>query len=124
VMSNDDLEAALTRRAWLDPGFADQLQRDPRAALALLGVHVPEGVNIDVRIQCRDTLYFAIPPTRTTGRPDSHPAINQFDLWSSGDSFVWILPERLKVQLLELRQDFLKSRNESPSQVNVISHVE
>jgi hypothetical protein len=52
------LEDALTKLAWADPSVAD----DPHAALARLGVTVPEGLQVDVRVQRRDTLYFVIPP--------------------------------------------------------------
>ena len=57
------LERRLVELAWTDPDFAERLQKDPRQALASIGVEVSPDVKIDVRQQRRDTLYFVIPPT-------------------------------------------------------------
>lgn len=94
-----ELEAALTELAWADPSVID----DPTAALARLGVTVPDGVRVDVRIQRRDTLYFVIPPSATDGG-EVDGVVNQMDLWRSGDQFVWIMPQAAKLALLDMRQ--------------------
>ena len=51
-------DASLARRlvelAWTDPAFAELLQKDPRQALGSLGMELPPGVEIDVRLQRRD----------------------------------------------------------------------
>ena len=94
-----ELEAALTALAWGDPSVTD----GPTAALAQLGVTVPDGVRVDVRVQRRDTLYFVIPPSATDGG-EVDGVVNQMDLWCSGDQFVWIMPQDAKVALLDMRE--------------------
>lgn len=102
---NRSLERALIERAWRDPEFVRLLERDPKAALRSLGVEVPEGINLAVRMQRRDTLYFVIPPPAE--RPeDADSVINQMDLWQSGDLFCWMLPQALKLELLAMRQAY------------------
>ncbi|MTD56515.1 nitrile hydratase [Amycolatopsis pithecellobii] len=99
-----ELERAITERAWTDGRFRDLLRTDPKKALAELGVEVPEGVELDVRIQRRDTLYYLVPPLRNEA--PAQPRINQIDLWRSADMFCWILPEEMKVSLLAMRRSF------------------
>ena len=102
------LERRLVELAWTDPAFAELLQTDPRQALGRLGVELPSGVEIDVRLQRRDTLYFVIPPLAV--EPDAAPTpINQMDLWQSGELFCWMLPQALKLELLRMRQSFRRA---------------
>jgi hypothetical protein len=96
-----DLEAALTRLAWRDPTVV----HDPAAALARLGVDVPAGLRVDIRVQRQDTLYLVIPPTDSDGG-ESERVVNQMDLWRSGDQLVWIIPQEAKVALLQMREQF------------------
>ncbi len=96
-----DLEQALTLLAWSDPAFAN----DPDAALARLGVEVPNGLRLDVRVQRRDTLYLVIPPAAGDGEA-TDAVVNQMDLWRSGDQFVWILRQDAKVALLQMREQY------------------
>lgn len=105
-----DLETALTRRAWKDPSFAAQLEREPVAALASMGVRVAPGVKVQVRLQRRDTLYYVLPPAKRPDEPDRSEPVNLMDLWRSGDNFVWLLPERLKTELLAMRRGFREAR--------------
>ncbi len=100
-MTEASLEDALTRLAWADPSIAD----DPAAALAHLGVMVPEGMRLDVRIQRPDTLYFVVPPTAADGG-EVGGVVNQMDLWRSGEQFVWIMGQDAKVALLQMREQF------------------
>ena len=102
-----EIEAALTELAWADPGITT----DPGATLAELGIHLPDGLHLDVRIQRRDTLYFVIPPAEHDGGDPDH-VVDQMDLWGSGDQFVWILPQDQKVALLELREQYRRTRGE------------
>ncbi|MCP2165753.1 hypothetical protein [Goodfellowiella coeruleoviolacea] len=99
-----ELERAITEQAWTNPRFRELLRTDPKGALAELGVAVPDGIEVDVRIQDRDTLYYLVPPLRT-GTP-ARGGVNQIDLWRSADMFCWILPEKLKVSLLAMRRAF------------------
>jgi hypothetical protein len=94
-----ELEDALKALAWADPSVAD----DPAAALAQLGVTVPDGLRLDVRVQRRDTLYFVIPPSSADGG-EVDGVVDQMDLWRSGDQFVWVMPQDAKVALLEMRE--------------------
>ncbi|HTP15313.1 MAG TPA: hypothetical protein VMK13_05700 [Streptosporangiaceae bacterium] len=82
-----ELEQALTILAWSDPAFAG----DPYAALPQLGVEMPAGFRLDIRVQRRDTLCLIIPPASPDGGTDM--VVNQMDLWRSGDQFVWIMPQ-------------------------------
>lgn len=104
------LERRLVELAWTDPAFAELLQKDPRQALGSLGVELPPGVEIDVRLQRRDTLYFVIPPP--AAEPNAAPTpINQIDLWQSGELCCWILPQALKLELLRMRQSFRRAHS-------------
>lgn len=103
-----NFENALTLNAWKDPEFREELERDANAALQSLDVAVPEGVKVVVRVQRPDTLYYMIPPL-AAGDDDLKQPINQTDLWKSGELFLWILPEALKVTLLQMRQAFRKA---------------
>lgn len=93
-------EQALTILAWSDPAFAG----DPSAALPQLGVEVPAGFRLDIRVQRRDTLYLIIPPASSDGGTDI--VVNQMDLWRSGDQFVWIMPQDAKLALLDMREQY------------------
>ncbi|MBI0294617.1 nitrile hydratase [Streptomyces sp. PRKS01-29] len=107
---DQDLEAALTRRAWEDPGFAEQLEHEPLKALASMGVHVAPGVKVQVRLQKRNTLYYVVPPAKRPDEPDRREPVNLMDLWRSGDNFVWMMPERLKTELLAMRRSFHQAK--------------
>ncbi|MDX3349399.1 RidA family protein [Streptomyces anthocyanicus] len=113
-----DLETALTRRAWEDPVFAERLEREPLEALASMGIRVSPGVKVQVRTQRRDTLYYVVPPARRPGEPDRREPVNLMDLWRSGDNFVWLLPEALKTELLAMRRGF----HEAPASPTRSSH--
>jgi hypothetical protein len=102
------LERRLVELAWTDPVFAEVLRKDPRQALASIGVEVSPNVKIDIRQQQRDTLYFVIPPLAAKPE-DAETVINQMDLWESGDLFCWIMPQALKVELLRMRQSFRRN---------------
>ena len=102
------LERRLVELAWTDPAFAELLQKNPRQALASIGVEVSTGVEIDVRQQRRDTLYFVIPPLAESTE-DAETVINQMDLWQSGELFCWIMPQALKLELLRMRESFRKN---------------
>jgi hypothetical protein len=95
-----DLEQALTTLAWGDPAVA----QDPAAAMSALGVEVPAGMRLDVRIQRRDTLYLVIPPAASDGGTTG--VVDQMDLWRSGDQFVWIMSQDAKLALLSMREQF------------------
>ena len=102
------LERRLVELAWTDPAFAELLQKNPRQALGSIGVEVSSEIEIDVRQQRRDTLYFLIPPVSgPTEDPDK--VINQMDLWQSGDLFCWIMPQALKLELLRMRESFRRN---------------
>ena len=100
TLATAELEQALTVLAWSDPAFAG----DPSAGLRQLGVEVPAGLRLDVRVQRRDTLYLVIPPASSDGGTDS--VVNQMDLWRSGDQFVWVMPQDAKLALLTMREQY------------------
>jgi len=102
------LERRLVELAWTDRAFAELLQKNPREALASIGVEVSPGVEIDVRQQRRDTLYFVIPPLAEPTE-DADKVINQMDLWQSEELFCWIMPQTLKLELLRMRQSFRRN---------------
>ena len=102
------LERRLVELAWTDRAFAELLQKNPREALASIGVEVSPGVEIDVRQQRRDTLYFVIPPLAEPTE-DADKVINQMDLWQSEELFCWIMPQTLKLELLRMRESFRRN---------------
>ena len=97
-----DFETILTRRIWSDPDFAELATRAPEQALAELGITIPEGVRVNIVVQRPDTLYFAIPPTRTV-EPSETFSQAQMDIWCSGDSFIWINSADQAATMLTLR---------------------
>jgi len=96
-----DLEQALTVLAWSHPAVTE----DPAAAFAQLGVEVPAGWRVDLRIQRPDTLYLVIPPA-FSDEGEHERVVNQMDLWRSGEQFVWIMPQEAKLALLEMREQY------------------
>ena len=102
------LERRLVELTWTDRAFAELLQKNPREALASIGVEVSPGVEIDVRQQRRDTLYFVIPPLAEPTE-DADKVINQMDLWQSEELFCWIMPQTLKLELLRMRESFRRN---------------
>ena len=75
-----------------------------------MGVRVAPGVKVQVRLQRRDTLYYVLPLAKRPDEPDRSEPVNLMDLWRSGDNFVWLLPERLKTELLAMRRGFHEAR--------------
>ena len=100
-----DLEQALTMLGWSDPAVTG----DPVAALTQLGVDVPAGWRVDLRIQRPDTLYLVIPPA-FSDEGEHEQVVNQIDLWRSGEQFVWIMPQEAKLALLEMREQYRDHR--------------
>jgi hypothetical protein len=98
---SDDFEQALTVLAWRDP----TVNANPAAAFARLGVQVPAGLRVDLRIQRPDTLYLVIPPA-FSDKGEHESVVNQMDLWRSGEQFVWIMPEEAKLTLLQMREQY------------------
>jgi hypothetical protein len=96
-----DLEQALTMLAWSDPAVTG----DPAAVFAQLGVPVPAGWRVDLRIQRPDTLYLVIPPA-FSDEEEHEQVVNQMDLWRSGEQFVWIMPQGGEAALLEMREQY------------------
>ena len=96
-----DLEQALTMLAWSDPAVTG----DPVAVFAQLGVQVPAGWRVDLRIQRPDTLYLVIPPA-FSDEEEHEQVVNQMDLWRSGEQFVWIMPQEAKMALLKMREQY------------------
>jgi hypothetical protein len=106
-----DLEQALTMLAWRDPAVIE----NPAAVFAQLGVQVPAGLRVDLRIQRPDTLYLVIPPAFSDDGDDDgehEEVVNQMDLWRSGEQFVWIIPQEAKLALLKMREQYRDHRAE------------
>ncbi|MFN8164536.1 MAG: hypothetical protein U0R26_12075 [Solirubrobacterales bacterium] len=100
-----DLELALTKLAWENPSATV----DAAATLAALGVDIPAGMRVDLRVQRPDTLYLVIPPAASAVE-ESEAVVNQMDLWRSGEQFVWVMPQEAKMALLEMRAQFRGER--------------
>lgn len=98
-----DFEEALVRRVWTDDAFAARIERDPVGALESMGIRVPAGLKVKVVIQRRDRIYFTIPPARSADSTPPASPLNQMDLWSSRDLFVWLVPVAAKFKLLAMR---------------------
>lgn len=106
----DSMERKLTELAWRDPKFRKLLEKDLKAVFKEIGMELPENIKLDVRQQRRDTYYYVIPPPADT--IDESKPINQMDVWQSADLFVWIMPEKVKEQLLNMRQTFKRQTDE------------
>ncbi|MBF6332219.1 nitrile hydratase [Nocardia transvalensis] len=99
----DDMEAAITRRGWTDPEFPEQVRHNPVEALSTLGIEVPKGLAVDIRVQQRNTLYFCLPPVP---RQSDHGMVNQMDLWGTAEMFVWAMPLQVAPLGLAMRKGF------------------
>ncbi|MGH0002078.1 hypothetical protein ACQU0X_18560 [Pseudovibrio ascidiaceicola] len=108
-----DFELLLIQRMWEDPAFAKLAERDAAAALKELGVRVDPGVKVRIIQQRKDTLYLTIPPAKQEGALDTTLDLNQMDLWSSGDMFVWVASVYNKVKLLGIRSSIAKGKGEA-----------
>jgi hypothetical protein len=108
-----DFERQLTKRVWTDAAFAAQVERDPVAALESMGVAVPADIKVKVVVQRRDRVYFTIPPARAPNAPKPLSPLNQMDLWSSQDLFIWLAPVAAKFKLLALR-DAARTKGDQP----------
>jgi hypothetical protein len=75
---------------------------------AQLGVQVPAGWRVDLRIQRPDTLYLVIPPA-FSDQGEHEQVVNQMDLWRSGEQFIWIMPQEAKMALLKMREQYRDS---------------
>ncbi|WP_051125902.1 hypothetical protein [Pseudovibrio sp. FO-BEG1] len=108
-----DFELLLTRRMWEDPVFAELAERDAGAALKQLGVEVDPAVNVRIIQQREDTLYLTIPPAKPEDELNATLDLNQMDLWSSGDMFVWLSSVYNKVKLLGIRASIAKGKGDA-----------
>ncbi len=109
--ARSSLERRLIELACTDKSFAELAASDPKLALAQLGVETDAGVEIEIIVQQRDTLYYVIPPAGE--HPcDGDEVVDQMDLWQSAELFCWIMPQRLKLQLLRMRQSFRRNQGE------------
>lgn len=102
-MDRKDFEYLLTKKAWEDEEFADLLSRDPHEALSQLGVSVSKEVTLKVILQERDTLYFTIPAFDNKRSMEEPLQLNQIDIWSSGNMFIWLTSAEQKAKLLQIR---------------------
>lgn len=60
--SRSDFEQRLVEKA-ADPKFREKLKSNPKATIAeLLGLTLPEGMNVVVHEEDADTLHFVLPP--------------------------------------------------------------
>ncbi len=108
-----DFERELTKRVWTDEKFAAQVVSGTAEALKSMGAEVPPGIKVKVVVQRRDTIYFTIPPVRSTQSPPATSPLNQIDLWSSKGLFIWLVPVAAKFKLLTLRNLARKERARS-----------
>jgi hypothetical protein len=57
------LRTKVIERAWVDPEFKQQLLSDPKSALkAVLGISIPENIEIKAVDEKENQLYLVIPP--------------------------------------------------------------
>ena len=111
-----DFELLLTRKVWEDYIFAEQVQKDPDTALKSLGIKIPTGVKLKVIIQKRDTIYFTIPPFQEgSASYDKEILLNQIDLWSSANLFIWLASVSLKTALLQMRNSIFSKKDKKLS---------
>jgi hypothetical protein len=53
--------SSVVARAWRDAGYAELLQRDPRAALQEFGINVAEGADVVVHFNTTEAYHLVIP---------------------------------------------------------------
>ncbi|WP_444928412.1 hypothetical protein ACJJIF_00230 (plasmid) [Microbulbifer sp. SSSA002] len=61
----------------------------------------------------RITLYLTIPPAKPEDELNATLDLNQMDLWSSGDMFVWLSSVYNKVKLLGIRASIAKGKGDA-----------
>jgi hypothetical protein len=98
-----DFEYYLTKHVWDNLNFARQLEEDPIQALRSININVPPEVKLQVIVQEPNTIYFTLPPIKKDTEPDHQESPEEMDIWSSGESFVWISPVEAKFNLFRLR---------------------
>lgn len=106
-MDKKDFEYLLTKRAWEDKEFAELLSREPHEALSQLGVSVSGEVTVKVILQDRGTLYFIIPAFDENRCTEEPFQLNQVDIWSSGQMFLWLASAEQKAKLLQIRNSIV-----------------
>lgn len=61
--SRAEFEQRLADKAASDPDFRQKLKSEPKAAIAdLLGLDLPDGINVAIHEEDADTLHFVLPP--------------------------------------------------------------
>lgn len=74
-------------RAWTDPDFKEKLVNDPHAALADVGVDVPDGASVKVVENSADTVHLVLPVM-----PSSEDTLDMDELENiAGGTFVTII---------------------------------
>jgi len=57
-----NIEGRVVRRAWADPAYRERLLDNPKAALAeLLGVELPDSLEVRLVVERSDLLYIVLP---------------------------------------------------------------
>ena len=69
IEAHTDELAAVVERAWLDSTFRERLMNSPRPALAEMGVHVPDGVDIEVLAETDSKMYLTLPQAPNLSTP-------------------------------------------------------
>ena len=107
VGTSEELEQALTALAWNDATATS----NPKTALASLGVDVPDGLRLDVRVQRARHAVLRHSACRH-GRRRHRPRPEPDRPLGSGDQFVWVLPHDENVALLNMREHYRRTVSE------------
>ncbi|MCA1904449.1 MAG: NHLP leader peptide family RiPP precursor [Cyanobacteria bacterium KgW148] len=99
-MDKKQLENQIIERVWRDEEFRQLLRSNPRKAIAeVLGMELPDRLQIQVLEEQADTLYLVI-PANPNAKEEAPLSPEELDLVAGGSMFTVMGPQRLSLCLI------------------------
>ncbi|PLS69001.1 MAG: NHLP leader peptide family natural product precursor [Cyanobacteria bacterium M5B4] len=99
-MDKKQLENQIIERVWRDEEFRQLLRSNPRKAIAeVLGMELPDRLQIQVLEEQPDTLYLVI-PANPNAKEEAPLSPEELDLVAGGSMFTVMGPQRLSLCLI------------------------